>query len=127
MLWMQRALMLVAAVCAGASGCGGASTVSSCTITATDAGAGTLPLLCVEAPSVAQGYALCMPSSFSGGADGGPAVHASFDRVPCPHVGTLGACRIPGQGTFWYYQDGSSTPADISTRCASLGGTYVPP
>jgi hypothetical protein len=52
-----------------------------------------------------------------------------FVLAPCPHEGALGGCRETTVGavlTTWYYDDGSSTPADIQMLCEGLRGLGLP-
>ena len=57
---------------------------------------------------------------------------ATYADGPCPHVGSLGGCKMTADGmsmTLWYYGGSSNlqTPDDVKQLCADAGDTYVAP
>jgi hypothetical protein len=58
------------------------------------------------------------------------AQQAVFSMGPCSRDRALGGCMVDTGGqpvTIWYYEDGTSTRAQIQAFCANSGAVYVAP
>jgi hypothetical protein len=72
----------------------------------------------------------CTSSNASTRPDAGASGLAVFADGPCSHAHALGGCQVESDGvtiSFWYYEDGRSTVADIQNACANSGAVYVAP